>query len=150
MKIKRSNKALTDLVGTLILLSIAIALFSVVNIIVFAYPFNPPTPSANLVGLIDENGVIIIKHNYGDYLELNTNVIIRIESNSYEKSASDSDYLDSSEKANGYWSIGDSFEIDPADSSDLNIDITDKYVGVTVVDIESDSVIMVANLQKGP
>lgn len=144
MKIRKSNKALTDLVGTFILLSIAIALFSVVNIVVFTYPFNPPTPSANLVGLIDETDNIIIKHNYGDRLDLETIIIVTIGTFRYEEFANVG-VSDSS--GDGYWSIGESFIVDPDALWGNSIDV-DESVDVTVVDPGSESVLMMADLQK--
>ena len=156
MKIIKSKKAVTDVVGIIILLAISIALFSFVHIVVSTYPFNPTVPSVNMVGSIEE-GVIKIKHNYGDPLDLETKIILRIGSNSTTLTANYDTTLDMSNDA--FWSIGESFKIDPANpdqnwidehpESKLPEDITGKYVGVTVVDIKSNSVVMMADLQIG-
>jgi flagellin-like protein len=144
MKIIKSKKAVSDVIATIILLAIAITLFSVVHIIVYAYPFNPTIPSVNMVGSIND-GVINIKHNYGDPLDLETKIILRIGSNNHNLTAKIDTTLDTS--GDGYWSIGESFMIN---STEILSDPTaGKYVGVTVVDIKSNSVVMMADLQIG-
>ncbi|UCB59548.1 MAG: hypothetical protein JSV67_02450, partial [Thermoplasmatales archaeon] len=41
MRRKRANKAVSEIVGTSILLAMAIALFSIVQIMAVSFPFNP-------------------------------------------------------------------------------------------------------------
>lgn len=147
MKIINSKKAVTEILGTFILLMIAISLFTLVNFVVIMYPFSESVPSVNLVGAINQDGHIVIKHNYGDKLSLETEIIVRIGSGSHNVIASD--YSPDSSGDN-YWGIGESFVIDPS-AAPISSDpiAASDYVGITVVDIESNSVIMMADLQKG-
>jgi len=54
MKNKRANKAVSSIVGTALLLGMAIALFSIVQILALSFPYNPNPPSVRLVGNIEE------------------------------------------------------------------------------------------------
>ena len=83
MKIKRMNKkAASEIIGTVLLLGMAIAFFSVLSITVLSYPSSSSSPSTNLVGMIiptnetnnEEN--LLIEHRGGDALSLDTKVII--------------------------------------------------------------------------
>lgn len=146
MKIIRSKKAVSEVLGTFILLTMAISLFSLVNFLVLTYPFNEPTPSVNLIGSI-ENNEIRIKHNYGDSLVDTTKIIIIIDDARYDQTVGD--FLDASEISGG-WNIGETIEIDPSDPADLDPPVTvdaDSKIKVMVVDENSNSIIMMADLQ---
>ena len=140
MKNKRVNNAVTEVVGTAILLGIAIALFSVVQTVALTFPFNPPTPSAQLVGTLDDN-TIIIKHNGGESLSLDAKIIILIDRETEIIQIAD-DILDNSNSNNdNLWSIGEKISYTPL------IDITNLEVEVTVVDVISNSIVMRGILQ---
>jgi len=142
MKNVRANKAVSEVVGTAILLGIAIALFSVVQTVALTFPFNPSTPSAQLVGTIDEN-TIFIKHKGGESFSLDAKIIflfdgeikiVKIAHDILDNSTSDGDNL---------WSIGEKITYTPT------IDITYIEVEFTVVDIVSNSIVMKGILQGG-
>ena len=147
MNLKRSKKAVTELLGTFILLMISIALFTLVNFVVITYPFAGSIPSVNLVGAINFNNpivttddTIVLKHNYGDPLPSNTKIIIIIDDNSYDKPV---DYfLGPSE----IWNIGEIIEINPNSIFGFSGDLASSYVKVTVIDEASNTVIMMAEL----
>lgn len=142
MKKIRANKAVTEVVGTAILLGIAIALFSVVQTVALTFPFNPPTPSAQLVGTIDEN-TIFIKHHGGESLSLDAKIIFLFDGET-EIVQIANDILDNStSNGDNLWSISEKVTYTPA------FDITDREVEVTVVDIVSNSIIMRGILQGG-
>ena len=46
-KMKKANEAVSDVLGTILLLGITISLFSVLSVVVLSYPFNPNPPSVN-------------------------------------------------------------------------------------------------------
>ena len=52
-KMKKAEEALSEVVGTVMLLGMAVSLFSVLSIVVLTHPFNPSAPSVNIVGMID-------------------------------------------------------------------------------------------------
>ena len=142
MKNKRVNNAVTEVVGTAILLGIAIALFSVVQTVALTFPFNPPTPSAQLVGTVDDN-TIIIKHHGGESLSLEAKIIFLINRETEIVQIAD-DILDNSTSNNdNMWSIGEkiAYTIDHPESI--------LEVEVTVVDVISNSIVMRGILKGG-
>lgn len=140
MKNKRANNAVTEVVGTAILLGIAIALFSVVQTVALTFPFNPSTPSAQLVGTIDEN-TILIEHHGGESLSLDTKIIFSIDGEP-EVVQKASDILDiNTSDGDNLWSIGEKVSYTPAFS------LAGLQVGVTVIDVESNSIIMKGTLR---
>ncbi len=142
MKNVRANKAVSEVVGTAILLGIAIALFSVVQTVALTFPFNPSTPSAQLVGTIDEN-TIFIKHNGGESLSLDAKIIFLIDGETKIVQIANDILDNSTSNGDNLWSIGEKISFTPT------IDITDLVVEFTVVDIVSNSIIMKGILQGG-
>ena len=141
MNKKRAKKAVSEILGTFILLSMAVALFSLINFMAIMYPFEDPIPSVNMVAKLD-GGEIKIKHNYGAPLDKDTKIIVIIEDLRYDRLASD--YLDAGDNN---WNIGESIVIDPFELT--GFDLNDEYVSIMVVDQKSNSVVMIAELQRG-
>jgi len=134
---KRANKAVSETVGTMILLGISISLFSVIYFSVMTIYPNSISPSVNLICSYDENN-IIIENRGGKTLDLDTKFIVTIDGIS-EKFAI-YDYLNSESKDNGIWNIGEQVVYPIGD-------ITDKNVSLSVIDVHSNSVIMMVNVQ---
>ncbi len=68
--------AVSEVVGGMVLILIAIASFSAIYMFVFPLPFQSDSINVELAGIVDNNGKAIIKHMGGDYLE-SYRVIIR-------------------------------------------------------------------------
>ena len=134
MKIRRTDDAVSEIVGTILLLGITISLFSVICGVVLSYPFSPSSPSTNLVGMV-EGEYLLIEHRGGKTLELETKVSLTIGDNMSEI-ITVRDYLNTESKADNLWGIGEWFVYQ-------NSNITGKKVGIAVVDLESDSVILI-------
>ena len=138
---KRTNKAVSETVGTMLLLGISIALFSVVYLSVLTIYPSSTRPSVNLICSVDENNKnITLEHCGGKKLDLDTE--IRITINETNEKFTVSDYLNNESKDNGAWNIGERV-VYPVE------DITDKMVSVSVVDKDSNSVIMIIGFQAG-
>jgi hypothetical protein len=142
MKYIKNNEAVSDIVGIAILLGISVSLFALVQTIVLNYPFEPSPPTVDLVGHI-ENDNIIIEHQGGESISLDTKILISIEgqeessdtaSNLIDTATSDSDEM---------WDIGE-FVTYP-----INVDYANKYIKATVVDVETNSIVMIGVLQGG-
>ena len=74
-KININKNAVTDMVGTLLLLFIAIAIFSIVYIAVFSFEAPTREPTVNIIGKLNlENDSIIFEHHGGENLVLNKEV----------------------------------------------------------------------------
>jgi hypothetical protein len=142
MKYIKNNQALSDIVGIVILLGISVSLFSVVQLIVLNYPFEPSPPTVDLVGhIVNDN--IIIEHQGGESISLDSKILISIEGQE-ESSDTASDLIDiDTSDSDDMWEIGEFV------SYPITVDYTNKYVKATVVDVETNSIIMIGVLQGG-
>jgi FlaG/FlaF family flagellin (archaellin) len=132
MKNNRANEAVSDIVGTVLLLGMAIALFSVLCIGVLSYPSSPSEPAVNIVGTRDGSDVIL-EHRGGEALSLDTKVIITIsDMQPIPKIVGD---LLTDENSDNKWNIGEEL------SYSLGSFVGEQVI-ITVVDTESNSVIM--------
>ncbi|MBN2603544.1 MAG: type IV pilin N-terminal domain-containing protein [Candidatus Thermoplasmatota archaeon] len=136
MKNKRKNAAVSEIIGTVLLLGITISLFAVLCVVVLAYPHPSPPPSVNLVGMVD-NDYLIIEHRGGESLTLDTTVIISNETSTIRYTLKDvniSHYTNNSQ-----WDVGEWISI---------------YIGgiskadVAVIDKTTDSVIMTGRFKR--
>jgi hypothetical protein len=122
----------------------AISLFSIVQTFAFFLPNNPTTPSAQLVGTIDQD-IIYIEHHRGVSLSLDSDIIFRIESKPEIRKTAGAFTLLSS-NGNNKWDIGETISYDP--SIDFpSINLADHQVEVAVIDSESNSIVLMATLQ---
>jgi hypothetical protein len=134
---KRDNKAVSEIVGTMILLGISISLFSVIYFSVMTiYPIST-SPSVNLICSFDNNS-LIIEHRGGKTLDLDTKIIVTIDGTSYNFVIYD--YLNNASKENDKWNIGEQVVYPIGE-------IKDKKVSLSVIDVHSNSVIMMINVQ---
>jgi hypothetical protein len=131
------NTAVSEVVGTILLLSIAVTLFSIVYISILGVPYSPPTPSSNIAySFYDKN--LTLTHVGGKPLDIDTEVRILINdelSNIYKVS----DYLDP-EEIN--WGLREQLIIDlTGDISDI-----DYSIDVQVIDVNSNSIVMMGEI----
>ncbi|RLG19847.1 hypothetical protein DRN74_06315, partial [Candidatus Micrarchaeota archaeon] len=152
---KFGKKGVSEVVGTILLLAIAVTTFSVFAIYVMSST-SPSTssPDLNLVGYINEEQHIIIEHKGGESVKLEDIKITawkgEIDSCMY--------YFDSNgqlmgehaifndSNSNKRWDVGEYIEIDA-----LSIfgNITNWQISATVIDEESNSIIFSGILQSG-
>ncbi len=160
-KFRSDNEGVSEVVGTVLLLAIAISAFSVLAMYVFSNTGTTPSPHVNLVGYMDENHNAIVEHNGGDSLPLqNIRIIIwKGEEASHEfmfttsmlhnynhsiSLGGNSMFYDTTN--NKKWDVGDYIKIDcPA----IFGNITHWQISVMVIDKESNSIIMSGILQQG-
>ena len=141
MKNNRGKLAVSEIIGVVLLLAMAVSLFVMVQVIVLSYPFEPTAPSVNIVGSISE-GNILLEHHGGDSLSLKTRIIFAInDTTDYEIITGEDDYLIISDGDN-YWEIGEILSYTPSD------DIAGKKVSATVVDVQTNSIVMYGILQE--
>lgn len=144
---KKNNKAVSEVLGTVLLLVISVSLFSVVYVSFFAVDVTPNTPSVNIVGAIKEDS-LVLDHYGGEPLSLGTKVLLDFNpdgSNRKSVIVDEENYLELDEKQDGEWNIGEDFSLL---LSDINGYIKGNPVGVIVVDIVSNSVVMYGTLQE--
>jgi flagellin-like protein len=136
---KRTRHAVSEIVGTVMLLGIAIALFSIVQLLAFSLPENQNTPSARLIGNV-AGDAIHISHHGGESLELNTKLVFTIDGTSYNRNASEILNVNTS-NGDGFWNIGEKVSFDPG------VSLNDLEIEMMVVDVASNSVIMRSTIQ---
>jgi hypothetical protein len=128
----RSNSAVSEVMGTILLLSITVGLFSVVAISAYnLLPFNP-APSADIICQVNGDNIILTHHG-GDGLSLDTK--IGFSNSTGTKYIVAGDYLDETSKEDGKWSIGEKIVYS-------NPNLLQNQIRVMVVDPSSNSFIL--------
>lgn len=154
MKNLLGNEGVSEVVGTILLLTIAVAAFSVFAI----YVMSSTTPSAsspdvNLVAYVDENQHIIVEHKGGEDLDLD-NIKIVISKGFVDRRTcrfhAGQPTLDHTQFSQGngdeYWNIGEYLDID---ALAVFGGITGWQIEMTIVDEVSNSIILSGVLQSG-
>ncbi len=137
----RTKKAVSEVISVVLLLGITISLFAFLNYIVFSFSFGESAPSVSLIGSVDTaNNATIIEHYNGDSLRPSTNVIITIGSFTYQRAAGE---LLQDTNNDNLWNIGEKIQF-----KSMAITPT-TYVQVTVVDPETNTIILASVLQPG-
>jgi hypothetical protein len=148
MKIKRKKIAVSEIIGVTLLLGMSIAMYSVVQFMVFSYPFSPSTPSVNLVGSVDGNK-ISIGHYSGESISIDAKIIIRV--NSDQETFIARNFTTSNSINPELWDIGEFVLINESDfitKYPVGF-LKDARVHVTVIDVETNSVVMMGYIQEG-
>jgi len=145
---RRRNKGVSEIVGTVLLLGIAIAMFTLVQLFAFALlDENPNSPTVRLIASI-ENGEVVIFHNGGESLPSNTKILFTIndgKSITDSINVSDDNYLKENNPKNDKWDIGEKVVYNV---SALGYIGGGDSVLVMVLDTSSNSVIMSATIKE--
>lgn len=144
MKLRKSNEGVSEIVSTVLLLGMAISFFSLLCVTVLSYPSSPSSPSVNLASRIcgeDPMISLIIDHCGGEALSLDTKVIVTIGDDSpVTITIRDQNYSEVDVNDDNLWGIGEQFIY-------TNANLAGKPVSVTVVDVESNSMVMTGTIQ---
>ena len=147
-KVRENNLAVSEVLDTVLLLGIAISLFSVLSFTVLTYPFNPSTPDVSIISYVDEND-IIIQHRGGEDLVLDTKIGVTINTtDSYSFRIDEIIDLNSEIRSNNYFNIGETIVINSSTNPLLNRGIKTSQVDLTIVDIYSNSVVFIGTLRE--
>ena len=163
MKIKRKKTAVSEVIGVAVLLGISISMYSVVQYIVFSYPFEPATPSVNLIGSINENEnstkdsgeerSISIGNFGGESISIDAKIIIRINNLNEETFTFIARNHTTSNLGNPeLWEIGEFILINETDLTNAKgsaVNLNESKVYVTVIDAKTNSVVMMGYIQEG-
>ena len=135
MKIKKNNYAISEMLGSVLLLLIAVTSFVVIHANVL---FNPNLDDQTFVTIVGEikGKNITLLHRGGESLSLQTKVTFEIGENIFNIIIGENEYLDSKFKVDGLWNIGEKLIF--KQESDLD----NLEVKVTVVDVKSNTVVM--------
>jgi|GEM_PF-1405927 len=141
---QRNKNAASEIVGTLLLLGIAVSLFALLTVATFSLPevfFTEPTPSTNIIGHVEGN-TLVFDHYGGKSLPLNTKITVMFAETPVTMTVGD--LLDASAKSDGEWNIGEKIVIV---NNDPNLPIM--QINVLITDIQSNTVVMRGVLQEG-
>jgi hypothetical protein len=143
IKTKRGDKAVSEIVGTILLLAISICVFSVVYLNVLSEDGPNPETYATIVGKMEPEGYIFntvaFENRRGETLGPDTEIILTIYGEQKPpKKISDFTYL------NGDWNIGE--KIYPV----FNLgDLSGTQIDATIFDKKSNSMVFWGRLQEG-
>ncbi len=149
MKKRRTDTfAVSEVIGTILLLGISVSLFSVVYISFIAVDSQPSTPSLDVVGSIQDN-YLILEHAGGEDIDLDFRVIVQYKNNSGENEPPKClEYSDVVDGLNGddKWAIGEKLKFDLL--SCLPNYEPFKKIDIMLVDAKSNSAIMMGALKE--
>ncbi|MCJ7571137.1 MAG: VWA domain-containing protein [Candidatus Thermoplasmatota archaeon] len=141
----KQNKAVTEVIGSVFLLSIMVSSFSVIyfNVLSIPPPSNPP--NVTIVSYIENNN-LVIEHQKGEPLSLDTEITINM--GIKNETVLVRNYLDADAIKDGEWNIGERV-IYPFSYNLSNIrSYFTPYIHVT--DIDSNSLVFIGTLDVYP
>jgi hypothetical protein len=141
LKMVGENHAVTEIIGSILLIAIVIGIFA--SIYVYVLSDSGPSNESNvkIVGKL-ESGDVVFENRRGESLRLDTEVILSLGGWKYLLDINDDSLLNNEAKKDGYWNIGERLVY-----SEMNI--TGLQVESTIVDKVSNSVVMWGILQEG-
>ncbi|MEM0492591.1 MAG: type IV pilin N-terminal domain-containing protein, partial [Candidatus Thermoplasmatota archaeon] len=147
----RRLRAVSEMLGTILLLTIAVSIFSVLYLMVFNLSqnySNAPTPTVSIVGTVDNNK-IILEHKGGLSLPLDTKIVFVIAGVNLELTLKDTPpqgYTLTFDNLydNDHWNIGERVILTKNQGSFVSLEIK-----VLVIDHISNSMLMSGYLQRG-
>jgi hypothetical protein len=129
------DKGVSEIVGTMLLLGIAVSLFSVVYYSVITVSPPPLAPSANIVFGLDGD-TITFKHCGGEPLGPDTVVQIDIDDVRINTTIGE-------ENNNAEWGLGENFTIQYTGGP-----LSNKDISINIVDPQSNSIVVMGTIQK--
>jgi FlaG/FlaF family flagellin (archaellin) len=141
MRNKRTHRAVSEVIGTILLLGMSVTLFSVVYISVLTVPYSPPTPSANIICQIDD-GNIVLSHYGGRALNFDSKILLTVDGQSIDFLTA-GDYLYNDFNNDGLWSMGEKVVF-----SYTSLVLGGEQIEVNILDTGSNSLILSGTLQE--
>lgn len=143
-KRKMQNEGISEIIGTVVLLAVAVASFSVLYVTLSATLITEESPQVNVIGYIEENS-IILEHQGGDTLKDNTQIdfVIGGMRQSFTLSSSNENFTFDDSNNNGEWDVGERITYSSSGSfSNLAVD-------TSIVDTASNKALFIGSLQDG-
>jgi len=138
MSIWRNCEGVSEIIGTILLLAISVALFSLIFIMVLSESDIVSSPSVNIIGYIDGNSVVL-EHHGGDSLSIGTSIQMKIGGNTSTLNVTSPSLHDYNN--NGQWDLGEKFT--------YSTDINGLQVEAIIVDQPSNTALFFGVLQEG-
>jgi len=145
MNKKMANKAISEIIGTVLLLAMAVSLFTVVYVFVINESLNPnENPPTVYIAGTTEGKNIIFENRGGKSLPSDT-IICFLSVAGQKMNMTVGPYLQD-KNGNGLWDVGERLVIS---STAIGIDITGLQVEAAIIDRNTDSLVMSGTLQEG-
>ena len=144
-KLHNSNDMVSEVIGTILLLGIAVTIFSALYVVVLSPPDIAPMSSATVVGTV-EGSDIILEHRGGETLGLDAEIPLSIEGtpmliNGHTPTVGD---LLEDSNGDGKWNIGERLRYP------FNYDSANEKAEVQAIDMESNSIVLSGTLNIQP
>jgi uncharacterized repeat protein (TIGR01451 family) len=136
MKNRRRNLAVSELIGTILMLGMAVSSFAMIYHYFQTAPTPNPAPIVEISGSINENYIEFMHHG-GEPLSLDTEFLVSL--GGKIKSIKVGDFLDNKSKLNGVWNIGEKVIYPITFDYDY---INYPYGNIYVVDKKSNSLLL--------
>ena len=138
MKIKENKIAVSEVLGTLLMIGLGVIIFSIVNVILLSPSSAPAAQYVKIeCEIIDEN--IIITHQGGNALSLNIKVNFKIDDNDFIFLIDE--LLEDKYKDDGFWNIGDQIIYNAGNLENLSVEII-------IVDLDNNFLLLNKTLQE--
>lgn len=139
MRQKATDSAVSEIVGSILMLAIVVGVFTLLYIGVISYDFEEVVVPSKIVGSVEGTN-IVLEHKGGKEIGLNSTLVVTV--GSTENIVEIGNYLDSSAVSDGKWTIGERVVYPVGD-------VTFMQVKVTVTEEYDNFIIMTGVLQEG-
>lgn len=137
MRLWNDKKCVSEVMGTLLLLTVSIGIFTIVYYSILSTQPAPSSPPLNIIATIDEKNIVVI-HAGGKPLDMNSKILVTIAGTTYEGFIYD--YMDEDSKTNQKWDVGEKIIYPVGDVTGLQVDLA-------LRDHLSNSLVFFSNLQ---
>ncbi|MFE3845744.1 LamG-like jellyroll fold domain-containing protein [Thermoplasmatota archaeon] len=149
MNLIKDNNSVTEILGTLLLLIIAVIVMSFIVFTVLTNINSDDAINVDILARLD-NGFIVLEHQGGENIDLNSDMIVRFgDYGALERPF----YLDQGLIINGFkddgWGIGETLLFDISDTLSYDEDDRTAEVKITITDFETNDLIMYGTLRDG-
>jgi len=141
MKIKLGDSAVSEMVGAILLLAIAICVASGIYMQVLSNPDPGSEVNVTIVGKL-ESGNVVFELRRGESLKLGTKVILSFGDIEYPFIIGEDPIISDEDKSDGYWNIGERLVYS-------GFNLTNLEVKCKIIDPDSNSIVMWGTLQEG-
>jgi len=139
MKGKRTDEAISDLLGTMLLLTVAVSVFSVISLNTLSDISPEEHPLVTIVGALEGNNVILT-HRGGESLPLESEIVLTIGGTQLNFTAGQ--LLDNKSKQDELWTVGELLVYSGTNLTGLRVE-------ATVIDVKDDTTLLMGILQHG-
>lgn len=146
---KISSKAVSNIIGTAVLLGIAVVICSILYNIVLSSPIPQTSPKVTIVASVTGNN-ITIEHRGGDDLSLDTKIILSMSQSNQLYQFTVRQGLDAKSLIDGKWNVGEQFKQSLNSLTNYNYNENSTKAEVKIVDPDSNTMVMIGTLDIHP